>query len=104
LVVQAGAGVSTITPPLGTSLCGLFEDRPARTVADDLHVRALVLDDGSNRIALVLCDLICLGSEAVNAAKDRIATRSGIPASHVMISCTHTHTGPATVPLFATEP
>jgi hypothetical protein len=100
----AGTGVSTISPPLGTSLAGSFEDRPAETIHDDLHARAMVFDDGSVRVALVLCDLICLGSEAVDAAKDLITAQSDIPASHVMISCTHTHTAPTTVPLLATKP
>jgi hypothetical protein len=103
-VLQAGTGVSTITPPLGTSLSGSFEDRPAKTVHDDLHVRALVLDDGTTRVALVLCDIICISRETADRAKDVVSARSGIAASQVMISCTHTHTAPATVPLLASEP
>ncbi len=102
-MLQAGIGVSTITPPLGTSLQGSFEDRPAETVHDDLHVRALVLDDGASRVALVLCDIIVIARETADLAKSLIADRSGIPASHVMISCTHTHTAPATVSLLATS-
>lgn len=104
ILLQAGTGVSTITPPLGASLSGSFEDRSIKTVHDDLHVRAIVLDDGSVRVALVLCDIICILGETVAEAWDLIAARSGIPASHVMISCTHTHTGPATAPLLAGDP
>lgn len=103
-MLQAGATAVRITPPLDSPLAGLFERRQAVTVADDLFVRALVLDDGVKRLALVVCDLICISSDTVRAARDQIAAKCGIPAHQVMISCTHTHTGPATVPLLGTTP
>lgn len=102
--MRAGASAVTITPPLGSPIAGHFKVREARTVDDDLTVRALVLDDGESRLALVVCDLICLGASTVNAVKGRISEQSGIPNDRVMISCTHTHTGPATVPLLAVDP
>ena len=103
-MLEAGAGLVAITPPLGTPLSGAFEYREVETVADDLFARALVLDDGSGRLALVICDVICITAATVAAARDRIRQRCGIPASHVMISCTHTHTGPATAPLLSGDP
>ena len=103
-MLQAGASVVTITPPLGGPVAGLFERREAVTVADELFARALVFDDGRTRLALVLCDLICISGASVGAARDRIAARCNIPASHVMISCTHTHTGPATTGLLGIAP
>jgi hypothetical protein len=103
-MLHAGAGAVTITPPLGLALAGLFESRRAETVVDDLFARALVLDDGKSRLALVICDLIAIGRETVCAARDLIGTRYGIPSYRIMISCTHTHTGPATIPLLASEP
>jgi neutral ceramidase len=95
-VLRAGTGVTTITPPLGTPLSGHFEYREAATVADDLTARALVLDDGSNRLALVVCDLIRLPATMVAAARAQIAARCGIPGDNILISATHTHTGPVT--------
>lgn len=103
-MLQAGASVVAITPPLGSPIAGHFDYRKARTVDDDLAVRALALDDGEFRLALIVCDLICLGAPMVAAAKSRISEQCGIPDERVMISCTHTHTGPATVPLLAVEP
>lgn len=103
-MLHAGAGVTTITPPLGSAVSGSFEERWAETVDDELTARALVLDDGAAPVALVVCDLICLAAETVAAARARIAERCGIPAELVMISCTHTHTGPATTALLSVEP
>jgi hypothetical protein len=88
--------VTTITPPLGTPLSGLFEYREATTVADDLTARALLLDDGTTRLALIVCDLIRLPDSVVATARERIAAHCGIPGDNVLISATHTHTGPAT--------
>ena len=95
-MLQAGASIVTITPPLGTAMAGLFHHRGAETVADDLTARTLVLDDGSTRLALIVCDLISLKADVVNAARSLIAERYGISSKGVMIACTHTHTGPVT--------
>ncbi|HKG25490.1 MAG TPA: hypothetical protein VKB09_07560 [Thermomicrobiales bacterium] len=100
--LRAGTGVTVVTPPLGTPLIGLFEYREAATVADDLTARALVLDDGATRLALVVCDLIALSGATVAAARKRIAARYDIPGERVMVACTHTHTGPAPISLLVT--
>jgi hypothetical protein len=95
-MLQAGASVVTITPPLGAPMAGLFHYREAKTVADDLTARALVLDNDGVQLALVVCDLISLRAEIVANARARIKERCGIPGAHVMIACTHTHMGPST--------
>ncbi|HET8521898.1 MAG TPA: hypothetical protein VFL82_01620 [Thermomicrobiales bacterium] len=95
-MLQAGASVVTITPPLGSPMAGLFHYREAKTVADDLTARALVLDNGEAQLALVVCDLISLRAETVADARARIEQRCGIPGAQVMIACTHTHMGPPT--------
>jgi hypothetical protein len=95
-VLQAAAARTVITPPLGTSLAGSFDDRKATEVHDDLYAHALVLESDGRRVALVSLDLICLPDRHVAAARKRIAARAGIPPDGVLIACTHTHSGPAT--------
>jgi hypothetical protein len=75
-------------------MAGYYSNRYAGGVHDDLHAKALVLDDGRARVALVSCDLIGLPREVVEEARRLIGAGSGIPASHVMIGATHAHTGP----------
>ena len=64
----AGAATSNITPQLGGDIVGGFQPIPATHIHDELHVRCLVLDDGSSRVALVVCDLLglhrCVSDEA----------------------------------------
>lgn len=92
--VQAGFGKVKITPPMGTPMAGYYFDRISDAVHDDLYAKALVLDDGNRRWALVACDLIGCPSEVVKAARSRIEEESGLPGEAVLIHAIHTHTGP----------
>jgi hypothetical protein len=98
--LRAGAATSVITPHLGVSLCGSMQDRAAETVHDELHARALVLDNGDTRLALVVLDLIAAGKEWLGAIKHQVSGFTGIPMGHVLISCTHTHSAPTPVNVF----
>ncbi|HPO15043.1 MAG TPA: neutral/alkaline non-lysosomal ceramidase N-terminal domain-containing protein [Candidatus Hydrogenedentes bacterium] len=91
---QAGCARECITPPLGVQLAGYFHERLAKSVYDDLYARAVVIESAGVRIALVSCDLISMTEEVSKAAKQLIETETGIPAAHIMICATHTHTGP----------
>lgn len=95
--LRAGAASVVITPPKGTPLAGYYHARGASEVLDDLYAKALVLECGGERVALVCCDLITLPRHTVLAARGLIEKETGIPAGHVMLSATHTHTGPALV-------
>lgn len=63
-------------------------------VHDDLFAKALVIDDGSTRVALVSCDVAVLMGQTVAAAREVIQHLAGIPGENVMICATHTHDGP----------
>ncbi len=91
---QAGFAHRLITPPVGTSLAGFFHDRVSRRIRDDLFARAIVLRHDSTALALVGLDLICVDSAFVDQAKSLIQRETGIPPHHVLISASHTHTGP----------
>jgi hypothetical protein len=92
--LRAGAASVLITPPLGTPLAGYYSPRGATAVLDDLHCKALVLEQDGTKAALVVCDLISLSRRTVLEARRLIEKQTGIPGGHVMISATHTHTGP----------
>ena len=101
---RAGAATSTITPPLGSSLNGGFQDRKAAHVHDDLHARCLVLDDGTTRLAFAVCDSCMIPREVVDEAKRQIAEHAGIPPQNVLVSATHTHTAPTATGVFQSDP
>ena len=93
----AGAATVDITPSVGCHLCGYFTDRVADDIHDRLNAKAIALSDGSTTLGIVVCDVIDIPVAVVAAAKERIAQLTGVPASHVLISATHTHTGPSIV-------
>ncbi len=74
---------------------GNFLEAKATAVRDALEARALVLDDGSTRIALVVVDSCMVPRELLDRAKEHAKARTGIPTERMLISATHTHTAPA---------
>jgi hypothetical protein len=97
-VVEAGAAVADITPGFGVPMGGYGARKGvAEGVHDPLQVRALVLSDGSTKLAIAVCDLVGVMPDLVNAARDIIERETGIPASNVLISATHTHSGPGSI-------
>lgn len=67
-------------------------------VHDDLFARAVVLQQGPLEIALVAVDLIGLDADMARHIRQAVEKDSGIPATHVMVACSHTHSGPSTRP------
>lgn len=92
--LRAGAAQVKITPPQGTGMAGYYHFRAADGVLDDLHARALVIDDGTTRAAMITLDLIGTPRELVDAVRSEVEKSGTVPRSHVMISATHAHTGP----------
>ena len=91
--LQAGAATSNITPWLGVTMPGSFHPRYGEDVHDELLAKALVIDNGDVRIAMVTCDLIAVTEAIANAVKARIEERCGISPECVMVNATHTHSG-----------
>lgn len=102
--LRAGAARANITPHLGAPIAGSFAEGRAADIHDDLWVRALVLDNGSARIAIALADVCVLPGAIVRPARQAVADRTGIPAANVMVCATHTHSAGATMSIFQTEP
>ncbi len=92
--LHVGAAAVVITPPQGTPLAGYYSLRGTKSVLDDIYSKAIVLQVGETKAALVVCDLISLPRHVVTEARRLIEKATGIPGAHVMISATHTHTGP----------
>ena len=101
--LKAGSASANITPPLGTRIPGGFRPRYAENVDDELFAKAVVIDNGTTRIAIVTCDLIAIPEKVADAAKARIADRCDIPVAHVMVNATHTHTAVAIADLLGVD-
>ncbi len=89
--LRAGAATSNITPELGQAIIGGFVPFPSTHIHDELHARCLVLDDGSTRLAIVVCDLLGIHRIVSDEARRLITENTGIPRECVLICGTHTH-------------
>ncbi|MGH7199024.1 MAG: hypothetical protein ACREJB_00355 [Planctomycetaceae bacterium] len=81
-----------------------MRDRTATAAHDPLHARCLVLDNGDTQIAIVVCDSCMIPREVFDAAKRQAEEKTGIPAGHMLMSATHTHTAPASAGVFQSDP
>jgi hypothetical protein len=89
---KAGISVRVVTPdPLLPVIGGIGASHPVTGKKGELTVRALVLEEGTNRVAIVSSDF--LGFPAVLGNRVRAAVKD-IPAADILIGATHTHSAP----------
>jgi hypothetical protein len=92
-MLECGVCELDITPPLGMPIPGYFTPRPADGILDILYAKAVVIGDGSRYSVLLALDTIGIEREETTAIRKRITEATGIPASHILVAATHTHTG-----------
>lgn len=103
-VFKAGAYAADVTPesfPIDVN--GNMRTVVATTAADPLHARCLVLDDGQAAVAIVIVDSCAIYRETIDEARALASKATGIPAAHMLISATHSHSCPAAVTAFQTD-
>ncbi len=93
--LRAGAAAVDITPKVfPLNMPGGFSANMAERAHDPLHVRALVLDDGRTTLAMVVVDNLGTGPDVLDEAKAIAAAKTGMTADRMLVSSTHTHSGP----------
>ncbi|MFH2069172.1 MAG: neutral/alkaline non-lysosomal ceramidase N-terminal domain-containing protein [Candidatus Omnitrophota bacterium] len=100
---KIGLAEVDITPPVGSSLVGYFEDRKSTGVHDNLFAQTFIFQSGETQIVLITCDLIVLLPDTVNEVKELISREFSIMPENIFMHSTHTHTGPATASAFGVE-
>lgn len=92
---RAGSATSDISPVTSQFLCGYpHVPRWSTGVHDPLTSSALALDDGETRLLFIANDIIYVPKNLVARARQRIEAATGTPSAHIMITATHTHSGP----------
>jgi sugar phosphate isomerase/epimerase len=92
--LAAGIAVADITPPIGYRMSGYFRERLSTGTSNPLNAKAIVFHQGRERAALVFCDIIGLSLDVSSRARAQASKKTGIPVENILISATHTHTGP----------
>ena len=97
-MLSVGSARTKITPRVGIPLGGNARaDNYATGVLQDLFARALYAKGAETEICLVSLDLLGLWESDSRRVREAIAGRLGMDARHVMVACTHTHSGPDTL-------
>ena len=95
--LKAGAVAFDVTPATSQYLAGFGYNRRSTAVHDPIYVRALVLEQGGQRLALVSVDAIGIQRNDLGPYLDKIHS---VPPEHVIIACTHDHSAPDTMGLW----
>jgi neutral ceramidase len=92
-MLRAGFANADITPAPDTLSIGSYRRRKMVGVHDRLLASACVIESGESRTALVGIDAGVIMRTTADEAKAIIARDTGIPASNIIISASHTHQG-----------
>ena len=91
---RAGAARVDITPPIGTPMAGFYAMRSSVGVIDPIYAKAIVVEQDGGKAAFVVLDVAYTPRSLIVATRKSIAEQTGIAGERVMISATHTHSGP----------
>jgi neutral ceramidase len=98
-----GAAAVDATPPVGIELAGFHRppENP-RLVTGSRQAaatRAIVVSHGDVRAAIVVLDILAVSAGFAREFARAVEQRVGIPADHVRLCATHTHSMPTFIPL-----
>ena len=99
--MKAGFAKIDITPRVGVELCGFgpFRNRHSIGVRDQLWARAMAVSDGDTTAVVLSCDLVDVTLDTTHTVRRLVQEQTGVAREAIMVHCTHTHSGPATVPI-----
>lgn len=101
---KVGLATSNITPRVGMSINGGFQNGTVKNIHDETHAKALVMNDGSQSLAIVVVDLCMIYRKEIDNAKRRAHERTQIPIENMMVSATHTHSSGTACSVFQSDP
>lgn len=93
--LKAGFARVNINPPMGIPVRGYYKPRFAEGILDDLEVVSLALQLGETKVLLINIDHCGVEQNLCGDFRKAASERTGVPDENIIISQTHTHTGPA---------
>jgi hypothetical protein len=95
--IRAGAAIADISPKLGVQLEGYPpETRQNTGIHDPLYASCLYLDDEQTKLVIICVDIVYFEKPFATTVRNSIAQQLAIPPANVMLSASHTHSGPRT--------
>lgn len=93
---KAGVARAVITPDEPIWMAGYgSRNHPSEGTLVDLWAKALAIEDANGeKVILVTTDLLGIPGKMSNYIRDQIADKYGLTRSQIILSSSHTHTGP----------
>lgn len=104
-VFRAGAYAIDVSPlELPVIVNGGMTERTVDRIEDRLHARCLVLDDGTQTVAIVVVDNCMMPRSLLDEAKQMASAATSIAINRILISATHTHSAPSVHGCLGSDP
>jgi len=94
--LYVGAAKEIITPEVGALLFGYNDHQESYSVHDDLRAQAIAVGEGGLTVVVISVDLCLINNDIADGIRAKAGAAAGVKAENVILSCTHTHSGPRT--------
>ncbi|HHW49204.1 MAG TPA: hypothetical protein GXX14_11415 [Clostridiaceae bacterium] len=102
--MRTAAASVDITPPIELPIGGnVRDDNISRGVHDNLYCDIVLLEENDEKVCFLDFDLLALDYKMCNYIKSEITKKSDIDFEKIVITCTHTHSGPDVGDFFKDE-
>lgn len=97
--MKIGVSKTIITPESRVDLAGFGRaDRKAIGAHDDLYISTMIMEQDEKRAIIICADVLGFGDELAKNLKDNINKVYGFKEEEILLSASHTHSGPQTAP------
>ena len=95
--LHAGAAIIDVTPQKPMFLHGYpHVERISEGVHDPLYASALIIDNGIAQLGFCAVDVVFISKEITTRVRQQVQSATGIKGENLMVSASHTHSGPVT--------
>ena len=92
---KIGSFKTDITPPVGYLLAGhTARNKPSIKIHDPLYLKCVSISNEKETVFIITSDLIGFSPEFIKSVKNEIYKKLKINPSKILITASHTHTGP----------
>jgi len=96
--LRVGAAAAELEADDSMVIAGSIHPHYAKGQEGKLRAVAVVIEKPpATKLAIVACDVLILTRDLVDPVVAQIEKTCGIPASNILVNCTHTHHAPSTV-------
>ena len=95
--LYAGYGKVNITPDCSVGIGGYSnaETRRSEYVEAPIYATCIALADGAETVLLFTIDNCGIGRGVADKIRDRVTAATGVPADHIFVGATHSHSCPS---------